>query len=109
MHKPDIITKYGAKFLLGDLGTVAHSAPAAPSSHSTADVKEFYNPDLKNLKGSTVQSWNSGGTAGELPAERAKATFNVPKLTNVLDGGPENTERRHFILGPLQKARKPPV
>ncbi len=33
------------------------------------------------------QSWVSGGTADELPRERAKATFKSELLTNVLDGG----------------------
>ena len=36
-----------------------------------------YNPDTKGLEPSTTQSWNSGGTAGELVAERAKASFEV--------------------------------
>ncbi len=32
---------------------------------------------MKDLKPSTEQSWNSGGTAGELVAERKKASFEV--------------------------------
>lgn len=35
-----------------------------------------------------------------LPAERAKATFNVEKMTNLLDGGEEKTKKRRFILSP---------
>jgi hypothetical protein len=49
---------------------------------------------------SNKESLVSGGTADVLPAERAKATFVVDKLTNILDGGPEKTRRRRFILSP---------
>jgi len=47
---------------------------------------------------STVESRNSGGTAGVLPAERAKATFESLKLTHYLDGGAEGTKKRRWIL-----------
>ena len=43
------------------------------------------------------QSYTSGGTAHILPAERAKASFDVEKLTNVLDGGQEFTAKRRWI------------
>jgi len=33
------------------------------------------------LKPSEMESWNSGGTAHELPAERAQASFDVEKMT----------------------------
>ena len=60
---------------------------------------------------SAQESWESGGTADELPRgrfrahllERAKATFNVEHLTNFLDGSVEKTERRRFILAPVVK------
>jgi len=52
--------------------------------------------------GSTVQSRTSGGTSGMLPAERSRATFVIEKMTNVLDGGPDKTKRRRFILSPLK-------
>ena len=44
---------------------------------------------------------NSGGTSHILPAERKRATFDVLKMTHVLDGGKANTARRHFIASPL--------
>eukprot|EP00004_Rigifila_ramosa_P015767 TRINITY_DN3684_c0_g1_i1.p1 TRINITY_DN3684_c0_g1~~TRINITY_DN3684_c0_g1_i1.p1 ORF type:complete len:761 (+),score=159.03 TRINITY_DN3684_c0_g1_i1:10-2292(+) len=53
---------------------------------------------------STVQSRNSGGTAAILPAERERATFDCEKLMNFMDGGPEMTKRRRFIVGATQKA-----
>lgn len=46
------------------------------------------------------QSWSSGGTEHILPNERKKATFNVEKITNILDGGKDNTKRKKFILSP---------
>ena len=45
-----------------------------------------------------VETWNSGGTAGILDQERAKASFIVEKLTNYIDGGEKNTARRRFIM-----------
>jgi len=51
---------------------------------------------------SETQSRNSGGTAGILPAERKKATFDVERLINVLDGGAERTARRRFIISPSE-------
>ena len=47
---------------------------------------------------STVPSWNSGGTSGVLPAEEKRATFDVEKMTNFLDGGVEKTKRRRWIV-----------
>lgn len=39
---------------------------------------------------SNKESRNSGGTADILPNERAKATFSIQKMTNVLDGSMYN-------------------
>ena len=50
---------------------------------------------MKTSKSS--QSWNDGGTAHILPLERGKATFSVERLTNILDGGEEFTEKRRWI------------
>lgn len=44
----------------------------------------------------------NGGTSWILPAERKKATFNVDKMTNVIDGGEEKTKRRKFLLSPMK-------
>ena len=52
----------------------------------------------KDLAPGSSESWNSGGTADILPAERAKASFTVETLTNILDGGPDETKRRRFII-----------
>ena len=41
----------------------------------------------------------SGGTEGVLPAERAKATFDVEAMTNILDGGRAYTTNRRWIFG----------
>ena len=50
------------------------------------------------LAPSSEHSATSGGTAHILPAERAKATFDVEKLTNWWDGGSsEDTSRRRWI------------
>ena len=49
------------------------------------------------LEPSSTPSRTSGGTAGELPAERAKASFDVTAMTHVIDGGAANTERRKWI------------
>ena len=44
-----------------------------------------------------MESWHDGGTAHILPRERAAASFSVERLTNVLDGGEEFTEKRRWI------------
>jgi len=46
----------------------------------------------------TVGCCLSGGTADVLPAERKKASFDVNKLMHVLDGGPQMTAKRRFIM-----------
>ena len=51
---------------------------------------------------SEKESITCGGTAGVLDAERKRATFDVQKLTHVLDGGPEKTKRRYFIISPTK-------
>lgn len=57
---------------------------------------------LQKAVPSTVESRNSGGTAHILPEERKKASFEIEKLTNVFDGGPEKTKRRRFIISPSE-------
>ncbi len=59
------------------------------------------------VKPSTVESRISGGTAGVLPAERARATFNVETLIHFLDGGPEQTKRRRFIVKQTERMEIP--
>jgi acyl-CoA oxidase len=54
--------------------------------------------DVHNLEPGPSASWNSGGTAHVLPAERAQASFAVDALTHILDGGEEETRRRRFII-----------
>jgi len=90
IHKPDVIEKYAPYTIIGKL---KGSSSAKPASSSNG------NPAVQ-LTPSNQESWNSGGTADILPNERKKATFDVVKLTNILDGGPEKTKRRHFILSP---------
>ena len=50
------------------------------------------------LTPSKTPSFNSGGTAAILPAERAKASFDVEKLTNFIDGSAERTKKRRWIV-----------
>jgi len=50
------------------------------------------------LTGSATPSFNSGGTASVLPAERARASFEVEKMTNFLDGGADRTKKRRWII-----------
>ena len=35
--------------------------------------------------------------------ELQSATFHIPSMTNILDGGPERTEKRRWILKPLEQ------
>jgi len=44
-----------------------------------------------------MQSWNSGGTDEILPMERSRATFDVEKMTYILDGGESETRKRRWI------------
>ena len=45
----------------------------------------------------TMQSWTSGGTEHILPLERSKASFDVDKMTYILDGGEKETRKRRWI------------
>mmetsp|Transcript_2951 Transcript_2951/g.3488 ORF Transcript_2951/g.3488 Transcript_2951/m.3488 type:complete len:727 (-) Transcript_2951:2991-5171(-) len=62
-----------------------------------------FSADTSNVHGSEVPSWDSGGTAGILPAERAKASFDVEKMTNFIDGGKKETFRRRWITGSTEE------
>ena len=44
-----------------------------------------------------TQSWTNGGTSHILDGERSKATFDIDKMTNILDGGAEFTTKRRWI------------
>lgn len=61
-----------------------------------AKYKELVEPGTK-------ASWKSGGTAGELPAERAQASFEVEKMTNFIDGGLKQTLQRRWITGSTEE------
>jgi acyl-CoA oxidase len=92
------------------IGRVHRGADAAGSGDDDGDGSTRIDMTLDSngfrsvlkLAPSERESWSSGGTAGELPAERAKATFDVVKMTNWLDGGAERTEKRRWILAPLK-------
>eukprot|EP01062_Namystynia_karyoxenos_P012064 TRINITY_DN14325_c0_g1_i2.p1 TRINITY_DN14325_c0_g1~~TRINITY_DN14325_c0_g1_i2.p1 ORF type:complete len:714 (+),score=249.29 TRINITY_DN14325_c0_g1_i2:294-2435(+) len=58
---------------------------------------------MSELVPSTKQSWSSGGTAGILPAERARASFDVAELRATLFGGKKSVAKREFILSPQKK------
>jgi hypothetical protein len=45
---------------------------------------------------------NSGGTAEVLPNERKNATFVTETMINTVDGSPEITARRRFIISPSE-------
>jgi len=47
------------------------------------------------------KSWDCGGTGHLLPMERAKASFDVFKMSCALYGSKENVARRRFIIGPI--------
>lgn len=93
LHKADVVEKYAPSSIIGKLkGGVSHAntSGAGPSSRRP--------PFSQTMKPSNVESRVSGGTADVLPAERAKATFDSKTLTYILDGSPEATKRKHFIL-----------
>lgn len=76
-----------------------------PSTYSPISTDQFRQPNntislerIEQVHPSNVQSAYSGGTADILPKERAKATFEVEKMTNILDGSTRATERRRFII-----------
>lgn len=58
---------------------------------SDADAKPSVVPEPE------PQSPTCGGTAHFLPAERARASFDVLKLTHLLDGGEKQTARRRWL------------
>eukprot|EP01064_Diplonema_japonicum_P002574 TRINITY_DN11637_c0_g2_i1.p1 TRINITY_DN11637_c0_g2~~TRINITY_DN11637_c0_g2_i1.p1 ORF type:complete len:801 (+),score=259.97 TRINITY_DN11637_c0_g2_i1:38-2404(+) len=64
----------------------------------------YENPkDREPTVPSEKQSWNSGGTSGILPSERAKATFTTERMTEALYGGPEMVAKRRFVLAPSKR------
>jgi len=111
LHKPDVIEKYAPQAVVGKVKGGSGSSHGSTSSSSSAPVASSSSVTVvtakPDLKPSNKESWNSGGTADILPAERTKATFQVEKLTNLLDGGPEGTKKRRFILSPLNRFEAP--
>ena len=62
---------------IGDTVSIALDGKAY--GESGEDVRDFV-ADVDSLEPSTVESWNSGGTAGMLPAERAKVGGLIGQL-----------------------------
>lgn len=87
LHDASVLKKSGAKYLIGELVKDLAAAPA----------KTWKEPVFEP---SDTPSKTSGGTAHLLPAERARATFDVEKMTNVLYAG--QAEKRRFILHPTK-------
>eukprot|EP00040_Diaphanoeca_grandis_P015320 m.78039 g.78039 ORF g.78039 m.78039 type:complete len:773 (+) comp25072_c0_seq1:205-2523(+) len=50
------------------------------------------------------ESRDCGGTGNVLPIERAKASFNVENMTNILDGGEAFTTKRRWIQSAHDRA-----
>jgi len=67
------------------------------SQTSVSELSGNKTTNYLQLQGSETQSKTSGGTAGILPRERQKSTFNVEAMIHFLNGGKEMTKRRKFI------------
>ncbi len=59
--------------------------------------------DFLKLVPSNKESALSGGTSDVLPNERKKASFEVQDLIHYLNGGVEDTKKRKFLEGALNK------
>lgn len=94
------------------MASLEHNSVAASSNIAgsvpkrTGPLSEPNNPislnPVERPTPSNVPSRNSGGTADILPEERKRATFDVAKMIDFLDGGPEMTSKKHFIRSPLE-------
>ena len=95
LHDASVLKKSGAKYVIGEL--VGQSKPA---EHKPKDETAFTYWPTPVFEPGPVASKTSGGTSHLLPAERARATFDVDKMTNVLYAG--QMEKRRFILHPTK-------
>lgn len=106
IHSPSTLENVASKFCIGDLVDDGDADDATGGAGGEEldefDGTEEYVPDTDGLAAGEEEAWNCGGTAGELPRERKRASFVVETLTDVLNGGPDGTKRRRFILKPLQ-------
>jgi len=102
LHKPTSL-RLAKRFLIGAV-PVEEPAHVVPFRYKTdtasSEAVAQLTPESLGLKPGDKQSWKSGGTAHMLPLERKRATFDVTKMTWLLDGGKERTRRRKFILAP---------
>ena len=99
-HLPDSIKDMAPEQLAAlSVGAVSAATVPAKAPASSAVATKRIATDTEGLSGSEAPSWNSGGTAGALPAERALASFDVELMTNILDGGEEETKKRRWIIG----------
>ena len=93
LHDESVLPRVGAQYQIGVVGDAPSAGGAAGPGGGTPSSTGG------GGGGGTEASWDCGGTAGVLPAERAKATFNVADLTLFLDGGdPKKTAKRHWIV-----------
>lgn len=84
MHNDTVLPQYGPKYIIGSLASTRAKKESA-SAHAPSEAKPW--PPTPDVRPGSTQTWTSGGTSEELPRERAKSTFDVEKLTNVMDGG----------------------
>eukprot|EP01118_Nematostelium_gracile_P012697 TRINITY_DN4676_c0_g1_i1.p1 TRINITY_DN4676_c0_g1~~TRINITY_DN4676_c0_g1_i1.p1 ORF type:complete len:1338 (-),score=335.21 TRINITY_DN4676_c0_g1_i1:47-4060(-) len=100
LHKPDVVEKYAPESIIGRLAGTPVTTPAVGTPQKKNGGNLPVRPELRPGK---EESDISGGTAGILPMERKKSTFDAEKLTNYFDGGAEKTKRRRWILAPIEK------
>ena len=86
IHQDTVLKRYGPELKIGKL-------KGAKTSNITPNKTANY----LVVQGSETQSKTSGGTAGILPKERTKSTFNVETMIHFLNGGKDMTKRRKFI------------
>lgn len=96
IHKDYVLKLFGKEYLIGKLVLTAADLVEA----AVELPEDAFQADSGDLQPSEFPAWNSGGTAGTLPAERDRATFEVEVMTNLLDGGVEETERRRSANAP---------
>ena len=77
---PEQLSSLAAGALEAAQPAAAQPAAAPPAADELGSEGPGIAADTEGLAGSEVEAWNSGGTAGALPAERAQASFTVEKM-----------------------------
>ena len=105
IHQDTVLKRYGPGLKIGKYknNKTLNNLSNKQIIQNNKTLNQSENQQLIKLIPSNTPSKHSGGTSDILPNERKNASFKVDELTDILNGGKEQTKRRKFLESVISK------